>query len=132
MRDHNINQGSSSSLVPIEMKMSTEALKSPLQGKLHAIVILVKDLDLIAGFTDRHTAILSPEMFNHAIFPDPKIPLRTRILVDRWNGLCSFWGSPDDSDQRRVSSSSWSPAVFTPEETFWSLADSVQTSSSGS
>jgi len=55
MRDHNINQGSSSSLIPIEMKVSTEALLSPLQGTLHAIMILVKDLDLIAGFTDRHT-----------------------------------------------------------------------------
>ena len=85
MRDHNINQGSSSSLISIEMEVTAEALNSPLQGKLQAIMILVKDLDLIAGFTDRHTAILSPEMLNHAIFADAKIPLRTRILVDWWN-----------------------------------------------
>ena len=57
MCDHNINQGSSSSLIPIEMKVSTKALLSPLRGTLHAIGILVKNLDLIAGFTDRHTAI---------------------------------------------------------------------------
>jgi hypothetical protein len=69
------------------MEVSTEALLSPFQGTLHAIVILVKDLDLIAGFTDRHTAIISPEMLNHAICADPKIPLRTRISVDWWNVL---------------------------------------------
>ena len=92
MRDHNINQGSSSSLISIEMEVTAEALNSPLQGKLQAIMILVKDLDLITGFTDRHTAILSPEMLNHAIFADPKIPLRTRILVDRWNSLLFFCG----------------------------------------
>src|ERR1700760_3999391 len=69
------------------MEVTAEALNSPLQGKLQAIVILVKDLDLIAGFTDRHTPILSPEMLKHAIFPDPKIPLRTRIFLDRRNRL---------------------------------------------
>jgi hypothetical protein len=37
------------------MEVTAEALNSPLQGKLQAIVILVKDLDLIAGFTDSHT-----------------------------------------------------------------------------
>src|SRR5712675_100184 len=50
------------------MEVTAEALNSPLQGKLQAIMILVKDLDLIAGFTDRHTPILTPEMLNHAIF----------------------------------------------------------------
>jgi hypothetical protein len=52
MRDHNINQGSSSSLISIEMEVTAEALNSPLQGKLQAIMILVKDLDLIAGFAE--------------------------------------------------------------------------------
>ena len=32
MRDHNINQGSSSSLISIEMEVTAEALNSPLQG----------------------------------------------------------------------------------------------------
>ena len=68
MRDHNINQGSSSSLIPIEMEVTTEALNCSLQGKLEAIMILVKELDLIAGFTDRHTPILSAKMLNHPIF----------------------------------------------------------------
>src|SRR6202035_4809188 len=94
MRDHNINQGSSSSLISIEMEVTAEALNSPLQGKLQAIMILVKDLDLIAGFTDRHTPILSPEMLNHAIFSDAKIPLRTRIFVDWWRSLLFFLQIP--------------------------------------
>src|SRR6266436_6377595 len=87
MRDHNINQGSSSSLVPIEMEVTTEALNSSLQGKRHAIMILVNDLDLIAGFTNRHTAIRAPEMFDHASFADAKIPLRTRIFLGLRNRL---------------------------------------------
>src|SRR4051812_1473334 len=96
MRDHNINQGSSSSLISIEMEVTTEAFNSPLHGKLQAIMILVKDLDLIAAFTDRHTPILTPEMLNHAIFANPKIPLRTtiRILVDWWKSLLFFLRVP--------------------------------------
>src|SRR6202049_3636058 len=94
MRDHNINQGSSSSLISIEMEVTTEALKSSLQGKFQAIMILVKDLDLIAGFTDRHTPILTPEMLNHASFSDAKIPLRTRILIDWWKSLLFFLRFP--------------------------------------
>src|SRR6266478_8756965 len=50
-------------------------------------MILVQDLDLVPGFTNRHTAILGPEMFDHAIFADAKIPLRTRIFLDRRNRL---------------------------------------------
>ena len=72
MRDHNINQDSTPSFVPIKIQVRTEALNSPLQGKLQAIMILVKDLDLIADFTDRHTTIRAPEMFDHAILADPK------------------------------------------------------------
>jgi hypothetical protein len=65
-------------------------------------MILVKDLDLITGFTDRHTAILSPEMLNHGFFSDTKIPLRTRILVDLSIGgkvFGSFCDSQDESTQ---------------------------------
>src|SRR6266478_7198387 len=50
-------------------------------------MILVQDLDLVPGFTNRHTTILGPEMFDHAIFADAKIPLRTRIFLDRRNRL---------------------------------------------
>src|SRR6266404_7461991 len=50
-------------------------------------MILVQDLDLVPGFTNRHTAIRAPEMFDHAIFADLEIPLRTRIFVDRRNRL---------------------------------------------
>src|SRR5260370_41876298 len=85
MCDNNINQGSSSSLVPIEMEVNTEALKSPFQGKGQAVRILLKDLDLVPGFTNRHTTILGPEMFDHAIFENPEIP--PTIFVDRRNGL---------------------------------------------
>ena len=83
MRDHNINQGSSSSLISIEMEVTSEALNSSLQGKLQAIMILVKDLDLVPGFTDHCAAILSAKMLNHPIFENPEIP--TTVLVDRWN-----------------------------------------------
>src|SRR5438105_12202151 len=50
-------------------------------------MILVQDLDLVPGFTNRHTAILGPEMFYHAIFADAKIPLRTRIFLGLRNRL---------------------------------------------
>src|SRR4029077_7892484 len=50
-------------------------------------MILLKDLDLVAGFTNRHTAIRAPQMLNHAIVADSEIPLRTRIFVDRRNRL---------------------------------------------
>src|SRR6266446_1556160 len=50
-------------------------------------MILVNDLDLIAGFTNRHTAIRAPEMFDHASFADAKIPLRTRIFLGLRNRL---------------------------------------------
>src|SRR4029077_17682239 len=50
-------------------------------------MILVQDLDLVPGFTNRHTAIRAPEMFDHAIFADLEIPLRTRIFLDRRNRL---------------------------------------------
>jgi hypothetical protein len=74
MRDHNINQGSSPSLVPIEIEVRTGALKSPLQGKGHGIVILGQDVDFVGDLPDRHTAVFSPEMFNRAVLPNPKIP----------------------------------------------------------
>src|SRR5271165_4622528 len=69
------------------MEVTAEALNSPLQGKLQAIMILVKDLDLVPGFTNSHTTILGPEMFDHAIFADAQIPLGTRIFLDRRNRL---------------------------------------------
>src|SRR5271165_6055541 len=94
MRDHNINQGSSSSLISIEMEVTAEAFNSSLQGKLQAIMVLVEDLDLIAGFTDRHTPILTPEMLNHAIFADLEIPLRTRIFLGLRNSLLFFLQIP--------------------------------------
>src|ERR1700752_2495998 len=50
-------------------------------------MILVQDLDLVPGFTNRHTAIRAPEMFDHAIFADPEIPLRTRIFLGLRNRL---------------------------------------------
>src|SRR6266404_7987099 len=50
-------------------------------------MILVQDLDLVADFTNCHTAVRAPEMLNHAIFTDAKIPLRTRIFLDRRNRL---------------------------------------------
>src|SRR6266404_87018 len=50
-------------------------------------MILVQDLDLVPGFTNCHTAIRAPEMFDHAIFADLEIPLRTRIFLDRRNRL---------------------------------------------
>src|SRR5262249_48820313 len=50
-------------------------------------MILVNDLDLVPGFTNRHTAIRAPEMFDHAILSDPEIPLRTRIFLGLRNRL---------------------------------------------
>ena len=50
-------------------------------------MILVQDMDLVPGFTNRHTAILGPEMFDHAIFADLEIPLRTRIFLGLRNRL---------------------------------------------
>src|SRR6266403_1472515 len=50
-------------------------------------MILVQDLDLVPGFTNRHTTILGPEMFDHAIFADAEIPLRTRIFLRLRNRL---------------------------------------------
>src|SRR6266481_8530036 len=50
-------------------------------------MILVQDLDLVPSFTNCHTAILGPEMFDHAIFTDAKIPLRTRIFLRLRNSL---------------------------------------------
>jgi hypothetical protein len=38
-------------------------------------MILVNELDLVPGFTNRYTAIRAPEMFDHAILSDPEIPL---------------------------------------------------------
>src|SRR6266403_1139062 len=46
-------------------------------------MILVQDLDLVPGFTNRHTAIRAPEMFDHVIFADLEIPLT--ICVHGWN-----------------------------------------------
>src|SRR6266403_689231 len=57
-------------------------------------MILVNDLDLVPGFTNRHTTILGPEMFDHAVLSDPKIPLRTRIFVDWWKSLLFFLQIP--------------------------------------
>src|SRR6266404_5697094 len=57
-------------------------------------MILVNDLDLVPGFTNRHTTILGPEMFDHAILFDPEIPLRTRIFVDWWKSLLFFLQIP--------------------------------------
>src|SRR6266404_6748808 len=57
-------------------------------------MILVQDLDLVPGFTNRHTAIRAPEMFDHAIFADLEIPLRTRIFVDRRNRLLFLLQTP--------------------------------------
>src|SRR6266404_4014024 len=57
-------------------------------------MILVNDLDLVPGLTNRHTTILGPEMFDHAIFADAKIPLRTRIFVDWWKSLLFFLQIP--------------------------------------
>src|SRR5258708_13680760 len=48
---------------------------------------LLNDLDLVPGFTNRHTTILGPEMFDHAIFADAEIPLRTRIFLRLRNRL---------------------------------------------
>src|SRR5260370_41706426 len=48
---------------------------------------LVKDLDLVPCFTNRHTTILGPKVFDHASFADLEIPLRTRIFLDRRNRL---------------------------------------------
>src|SRR6266403_1681252 len=50
-------------------------------------MILVNDLDLVPGFTNCHTAIRAPEMFDHAIFADAEIPLRTRIFLGLRNRL---------------------------------------------
>src|SRR6266478_272136 len=50
-------------------------------------MILVQDLDLVPGFTNRHMTILGPEMFDHAIFADLEIPLRTRIFLRLRNSL---------------------------------------------
>src|SRR5438132_9482948 len=50
-------------------------------------MILVKDLDLVPGFTDHYAAILSAKMLNHAILSDPEIPLRTRIFLGLRNRL---------------------------------------------
>src|SRR6266446_9341832 len=36
-------------------------------------MILVNDMDLVPGFTNRHTAIRAPEMFDHAILSDPEM-----------------------------------------------------------
>src|SRR5258707_866114 len=72
MRDHNINQGSSSSLVPIEIEVRTEARKSPLQSERHAIMILVNDLDLVPGFTNHEAAVRGPDMLNYAILAERK------------------------------------------------------------
>jgi hypothetical protein len=55
-------------------------------------MILVKDLDLVPGFTNRHTVIFGPEMFDHAIFADPEIP--PTIFVDRGNRLLSLLQIP--------------------------------------
>src|SRR5271165_2857072 len=57
-------------------------------------MILVNDLDLVPGFTNRHTAILGPEMFDHAIFADLEIPLRTRIFLGLRNSLLFFLQIP--------------------------------------
>src|SRR6266403_2215481 len=53
-------------------------------------MILVNDLDLVPGFANRHTTILGPEMFDHAILSDPEIPLRTRIFLRLRNRLLFF------------------------------------------
>src|SRR5260370_29060084 len=50
-------------------------------------MILVQDLDLVPSFTNCHTAIRAPEMFDHAIFADAEIPLRTRIFLGLRNRL---------------------------------------------
>src|SRR6266446_10682748 len=50
-------------------------------------MILVNDLDLVPGFTNRDTTIRAPEMFDHASFADPEIPLRTRIFLGLRNRL---------------------------------------------
>src|SRR6266446_5188335 len=57
-------------------------------------MILVQDLDLVPGFTNRHTTILGPEMFDHAIFADLEIPLRTRIFLGLRNRLLFFLQIP--------------------------------------
>src|SRR6266436_9117864 len=57
-------------------------------------MIPVNDLDLVPGFTNRHTAIRAPEMFNHAILSDPEIPLRTRIFLRLRNRLQFFLQIP--------------------------------------
>jgi hypothetical protein len=50
-------------------------------------MVLVNDLDPVPGFTNRHTAIRAPEMFDHAILSDPETPLRTRIFLRLRNSL---------------------------------------------
>src|SRR6266481_1868588 len=57
-------------------------------------MILVQDLDLVPGFTNCHTAIRAPEMFDHAIFTDLEIPLRTRIFLGLRNSLLFFLRIP--------------------------------------
>src|SRR5258707_7637445 len=57
-------------------------------------MILVQDRDLVPGFTNRHTAILGPEMFDHASFADPEIPLRTRIFLGLRNSPLFFLQIP--------------------------------------
>src|SRR5208283_497208 len=48
-------------------------------------MILVKDLDLVAGLANRHAPVLGPEMLKHASFENPEIP--TTIFVDWWKRL---------------------------------------------
>src|SRR5260370_16498936 len=49
--------------------------------------MLVQDLDLVPSFTNWHTAMRAAEMFDHAIFADAEIPLRTRIFLRLRNRL---------------------------------------------
>src|SRR5260370_18177382 len=56
--------------------------------------MLVQDLDLVPSFTNWHTAMRAAEMFDHAIFADAEIPLRTRIFLGLRNRLLFLLQSP--------------------------------------